>query len=87
MNSINRFVSHVRHAVEDSWVPQGTFHFSMEKGVRFRDDSFSNGYFESEGHILAVAAGKPVEQWLPTLAHEYGHLTQWKDHQAGRGGI
>lgn len=37
-----------------------------------------NGYFSDEPKpTLAVAMGKPIEQWLPILVHEYCHMRQW----------
>lgn len=43
-------------------------------------DSFStdcSGYFDDTDKVLAVACGKPFEQWIEILVHEYGHMQQW----------
>lgn len=37
-----------------------------------------SGYFDDEGRELAVAVNHP--EWLGTLVHEFGHLTQWVDN-------
>jgi len=37
-----------------------------------------NGFFvENPKPILAVASKQPMNKWLPILAHEYSHMTQW----------
>lgn len=38
-----------------------------------------NGFFCCQQMSLAVATGKSIAQWLPTLVHEYSHMTQWID--------
>ena len=43
-------------------------------------DSFSadcSGYFDEDGKVLAVACGKPFNEWIEILIHEYGHMQQW----------
>lgn len=43
-------------------------------------DSFSadcSGYFDSDDKVLAVACGKPFEDWIEILIHEYAHMQQW----------
>lgn len=35
-----------------------------------------SGYFSTERRVLAVATGKPEEEWFLILAHEFGHLCQ-----------
>lgn len=52
--------------------------------VNTRDDGLGmncSGYFEDRPlPRLAVATGKPLDEWLPIFAHEYSHFTQWRDH-------
>lgn len=40
------------------------------------------GYFDPETSpaVLAVSTGRPVEQWVGLLMHEYSHLTQWAEN-------
>lgn len=55
-------------------------------GVKFRrgsgryvlnDGQKCSGYFDDNVRELACAMGRP--DWLSILAHEYSHLTQWRD--------
>lgn len=39
----------------------------------------TNGFFDAELGNMAVAIGKPMEQWLHTLVHESCHLDQYLD--------
>lgn len=40
-----------------------------------------NGYFSIEPHpILSVATGKPHQEWVPTLIHEFSHSQQWLEN-------
>lgn len=36
-----------------------------------------NGYFD--GTVLAVAIGKPFEEWFHVFVHEACHMEQWRD--------
>lgn len=43
-------------------------------------DTFStdcSGYFDEQDKVLAVACGKPFEQWIEILVHEFAHMQQW----------
>ena len=43
-------------------------------------DSFStdcSGYFDDYNKVLAVACGKPFDEWIEILVHEYSHMEQW----------
>lgn len=43
-------------------------------------DSFSTdcaGYFDDSDRVLAVACGKPFDQWIEILIHEYSHMEQY----------
>lgn len=43
-------------------------------------DTFStdcSGYFDDADKVLAVACGKPFEDWIEILIHEYAHMQQW----------
>jgi len=43
-------------------------------------DSFStdcSGYFDDVNRTLVVACGKPFEEWIEILVHEYSHMQQW----------
>jgi hypothetical protein len=42
-------------------------------------DGFStSGFFREEEGKIAVAIGKPEEDWVATLAHEFSHFNQFK---------
>lgn len=44
-------------------------------------DSHVSGYFVAHPTpTLAVATGKPAQEWLEILAHESSHLDQWTDN-------
>jgi len=36
-----------------------------------------SGYFDEADRVLAVACGKPFEEWIEILIHEYSHMEQW----------
>lgn len=43
-------------------------------------DTFSSdcsGYFDGNDRVLVVACGKPFEEWIEILIHEYSHMEQW----------
>jgi hypothetical protein len=43
-------------------------------------DSFSTdcaGYFDDVNRTLVVACGKPFNDWIEILVHEYSHMEQW----------
>ena len=47
-------------------------------------DNFStecSGYFDGGDKVLAVACGKPFEDWIEILIHEYGHMQQWMNDE------
>lgn len=63
-----------QHNVELQLIPQSI--------VGLPDDSSYEcaGFFtEHPDLILCVATGKPRNDWLPVLAHEYSHFRQWVD--------
>jgi len=48
------------------------------KGIKAKGELLkSNGYFCSDPKVLAVAVGKPEEEWLPIFVHESCHLDQY----------
>jgi hypothetical protein len=43
-------------------------------------DSFStdcSGYFDDVNKVLVVACGRPFNEWIEILIHEYSHMQQW----------
>jgi hypothetical protein len=36
-----------------------------------------DGYFDDTDKVLVVACGKPFEEWIEILVHEYSHMEQW----------
>jgi hypothetical protein len=39
------------------------------------------GYFEDTEKALVVACGRPIEEWMQLLVHEYCHMEQWKSDE------
>jgi hypothetical protein len=55
---------------------------SRSKGVKCNGETLrSNGYFDSEGRILAVAVNKPESVWLKVFLHESCHMDQWLENE------
>jgi len=57
--------------------------YGDELGLVKVNGYFSDGEGEDEGPELAVAIGKPIEDWLPILVHEYNHMHQWHEKIPG----
>jgi len=53
---------------------------SPSKNVILTDDfqQECSGYFDEEDKVLVVACGKPVNEWMQILVHEFCHMEQWK---------
>lgn len=52
--------------------------FPRTKNVNYPGDGISkvSGYFDEDNKTLACALGKPTEQWLSILVHEFNHMQQ-----------
>lgn len=46
-----------------------------------------SGYFDDEDKALVVACGKPFEDWIEILVHEYSHMEQWLNDKRWGGWI
>lgn len=45
-------------------------------------DSKVNGYFiDRPTWAFGVAAGFPIEEWLPIYVHEFNHFRQWREEE------
>ena len=74
------FVAYVRrmckkHRVELMLAPSKTVMLT---------DNFSadcSGYFNGDDRVLVVGCGKPFEEWIEILVHEFSHLQQWLDER------
>ena len=69
------FIEHVQQSTQEAGI---TVVLSTDRtvdcgGIR------SNGCFDNEEMTLSVATGRPEEDWLPILCHEYGHFMQWRE--------
>jgi hypothetical protein len=53
---------------------------SPSKNVVLTDDYTQDcsGYFCDTNKALVVACGKPFEEWVEILIHEFSHMEQWK---------
>lgn len=74
MGTIQRFVKHVRAECKKHGIK---FLLKRSKYVIVSKAIKCSGWFDAEDKELVVA-GKS-KNWLHTLVHEYGHLTQWLD--------
>lgn len=70
----NRFTEHVQKQLVEKDVK---LIISLHPYVQLSETSKCNGYFDEEEKELAVAFGRPFEESLATLVHEFGHFTQW----------
>lgn len=58
-----------------------TLRLEQSSHVVAADGISSSGYFTSEPHpVLAVAVGKPMQQWLPVVLHESSHMDQFLEN-------
>ena len=55
--------------------------FYNQAYVKLDEDMKSNGYFEAEPLKLACAIGKPIQQWLPILIHQFNHFNQYLNNK------
>ena len=53
---------------------------SPSKTVVLTDDLSQDchGYFDDANKALVVACGRPFEDWIEILVHEFSHMEQWK---------
>jgi len=75
--SVQQFISHVRKEAAKANVKvvlADSPYLIADHYIRV------GGYFDEENSILAVAKGKPIELWLPILAHEFSHFRQSQEH-------
>lgn len=75
-NEFKQFVAHVKRKCKANGVE---LVLSPSKNVVITD-TFStdcSGYFDEVDKTLVVACGKPFEQWIEILIHEYSHMEQW----------
>ena len=72
MGNIQKFVKHVRSECKKHGIK---FLLKRSKYVIVSKSIRCSGWFDSEAKELVVAGQK--RNWLATLVHEYGHLTQW----------
>ena len=75
-SKINVFVKHVRSVAKENgirvYLPTAKTVYDKVDKVRL------GGYFDVENMTLACACKVyPIQLWLGTLAHEYGHMCQW----------
>ena len=56
---------------------------SPSKNVVLTDDYLQecSGYFCETDKALVVACGRPFEEWVEILIHEFSHMEQWKSDE------
>lgn len=69
-----RFLDHVKTECRNHGV---RLYLSRATRVHSGSGIYCSGWFN--GEVLSVAAGGPIENWLPILVHEFGHFGQWVD--------
>lgn len=75
MDNVQEFIKHVRTECK---VHRIKFRLKPTKSVRTPDKIKCVGYCEPDDLKELIVARKD-KNWLMTLVHEYGHLTQWID--------
>lgn len=71
----------VREITRRAWSFGVPVLLSPDRYIDTGDGIRCSGYFtDGDQPMLAVACGRPSEQWLGTLLHEYSHLTQWAEN-------
>lgn len=76
---VGRYLRHVQeaarsHGVALQWGGESTVPYNGQEGIRV------SGFFvETPRPTLAVATGKPLDEWLPILVHEACHMDQWAE--------
>jgi hypothetical protein len=75
MNNVRQFIKFVKAECEANGIK---FVLKYTKTVRTPDNIRCTGYCEPDDYKELVVAKKDPN-WLMTLVHEYGHLTQWID--------
>lgn len=77
-DEFKQFVAHVRRRCTNKGIE---LMLSPSRNVVITD-SFStdcSGYFDDVNKVLVVACGKPFNDWIEILIHEYSHMQQWLD--------
>jgi hypothetical protein len=75
-DEFKQFVAHVRRRCTNTGIE---LVLSPSRNVVITD-SFStdcSGYFDDVNKTLVVACGKPFNEWIEILVHEYSHMQQW----------
>jgi hypothetical protein len=75
MSNVQDFLKHVRSECRAHGIK---FRLKHTKTVRTPDNIRCSGYCEPDD-IKELIVAKKDPNWLMTLVHEYGHLTQWID--------
>lgn len=76
MGNIQQFVKHVRAECKAHGIK---FVLKRSTYILTPDKIRCVGYFDADDRKELVVAGKD-RNWLMTLVHEYGHLTQWVEN-------
>lgn len=75
-NDFKKFVAHVKRKCKANKIE---LVLSPSRNVVITD-TFStdcSGYFDDVDKTLVVACGKPFQDWIEILVHEYSHMEQW----------
>jgi len=75
-DDFKKFVAHVKRKCKANKIE---LVMSPSRNVVITD-TFStdcSGYFDDVDKTLVVACGKPFEEWIEIMVHEYSHMEQW----------
>jgi len=75
MSNVDAFVKYVRSECKAHGIK---FRLKPTKTIRTPDNIRCAGYCEPDD-LKELIVAKNDQNWLMTLVHEYGHLTQWID--------
>lgn len=67
----------VRHILKQCKKYKVTANLTRENSVEASPGVRCSGYFDDETLVLACALGKPEDDWLRILIHEFCHVEQW----------
>lgn len=76
-----KYADAVAEVIRRCWSLGVFVQLSPKEVIDIGDGVPCSGYFDDEHElpVLAVATGKPEQEWLKVLLHEYGHASQWAE--------
>lgn len=75
--SVKKFINNVRTELKQSGI---LLILVPKQRITIYGEGKCNGFFDTDKMELRCATGKPWNEWLPIMVHEYSHFQQWKDN-------